>query len=157
MNAITTSLVCLIMLSSCTTGPRDYFKRSANNQIIDARGFQGGKRSPLYNKKYIAKAKRNIITGDYSYTKAPDESIDSAKQNIDFYKSMIHEENKRRQYSKHTPVAKHANLQKELEDIKKILSETKKEMASYKCPSAKQIERELYEESEVILPKGHRK
>ena len=43
-----------MLLSACVTGPDGYLKRSANNKIIDRKGFKGGKRAPLYNKKYIS-------------------------------------------------------------------------------------------------------
>ena len=43
-----------MLLSACVTGPGGYLKRSANNKIIDRKGFKGGKRAPLYNKKYIS-------------------------------------------------------------------------------------------------------
>ena len=45
-------------LSACVTGPEGYLKRSANNKLFDRKGFKGSKRAPLYNKKYIAQAKK---------------------------------------------------------------------------------------------------
>ena len=56
-----------MFLSACVTGPEGYLKRSANNKIIDRKGFKGGKRAPLYNKKYISQAKKNVVTGEYEY------------------------------------------------------------------------------------------
>lgn len=50
--------ILISFLSACVTGPDDYMKRSANNKIFDRKGFKGGKRAPLYNKKYIAQAKK---------------------------------------------------------------------------------------------------
>lgn len=50
-----------LILSSCSDGFLGYFKKSANKKLVDTQGFQGGKRPPLYNKKYIELAKRNIV------------------------------------------------------------------------------------------------
>ncbi len=50
----------LLVLSGCADGFRGYFKKSANNKLIDNKGFEGGKRKPLYNKKYINTAKQNL-------------------------------------------------------------------------------------------------
>lgn len=55
----------LFLLTGCVDGFRDYFKKSANNKMIDRKGFKGAKRKPLYNGKYIALAKRNVIEENY--------------------------------------------------------------------------------------------
>ncbi|MEY3197019.1 MAG: hypothetical protein RLZZ59_387, partial [Pseudomonadota bacterium] len=45
-------IVAILLLTGCNSS----LQRSANNKIFDTRGFDGGKRRPLYNKKYIDRA-----------------------------------------------------------------------------------------------------
>ena len=40
-------------------------KKSANNKLFDRKGFDGSKRKPLYNGKYIDRAKRNVVENNY--------------------------------------------------------------------------------------------
>lgn len=169
--AITLTIITS-MLSACVTGPEGYLKRSANNKLFDMHGFEGGKRSPLYNKKYISQAKKNILTNNL------DENIDEdrdnlyeeqnpSQENIEMYKAMIDAdiERKRKQKNKSSwwwnrkkkqsyPSVTDANdridpkihaqnleLREELEQIKAMLNDAKKEMASYKCPTEQDQEK----------------
>ncbi len=84
-------LICLpFILISCTTNFSD-LKRSSGNKLFDASGYQSNKRRPLYNKKYINKAKKNVITSDYEEDddSEDDEVINPTKRNIDMYKQMV--------------------------------------------------------------------
>lgn len=95
------AIVSLFLLSGCTGGFRDYFKKSANNKYIDSKGFKGEKRKPLYNKKYINTAKKNIINEDVDDDE--DDDIDdiyqtpsSSKINRQMYADMVKQDAKRR-------------------------------------------------------------
>ncbi|MEM6338721.1 MAG: hypothetical protein AAF673_02190 [Pseudomonadota bacterium] len=175
--AITLTIVTSI-LSACVTGPEGYLKRSANNKLFDTKGFQGGKRAPLYNKKYISQAKKNILTNNL------DEDIDEerddlyedsnpSQENIEMYKAMIDAdiERKRKQKNKSSwwwnrkkkqsyPSITDANdridprthaqnleLREELNQIKAMLNDAKREMASHKCPTEQDQEKKA---SQVI-------
>jgi len=154
------------LLSSCVTGPEGYLKRSANNKIFDRKGFQGGKRAPLYNKKYISQAKKNVINGEYDeelFDDDLDEDENISRGNIEMYRDMIEadleRDNKKRKRSRFGrkniayPSIVDANnrlnprthsdnleLREELEQIKAMLKDAKKDLSSYKCPTAKQLE-----------------
>lgn len=167
-------LLSIFILSSCVTGPDAYFKRSANNKLFDRKGFKGEKRSPLYNKKYIEKAKRNVATGNYEDGDDDDAYLDNeynpsnsenvSLENREMYRKMIEEDierqsNKRQSKRSSTrdleyPSISKANsgfyedrnenrdLKKELEEIKSILNETKRDLSNRKCPTADEIERQ---------------
>ena len=168
--AITLTIITSI-LSACVTGPEGYLKKSANNKLFDMRGFEGGKRSPLYNKKYISQAKKNILTNNLDEDMEEDrdnlyEDEDPSQENIEMYKAMIAADierkekknkknsrwnNKKKAQSYPSVVdakdsidpkihAQNLELKEELEQIKAMLNETKKEMASYKCPTAQEQE-----------------
>lgn len=156
--------IASIVLSSCVSGPQDYFKRSANNKLFDMYGANGGKRAPLYNKKYIEKAKKNIISGDYDDEdeEDTDEVENSARDNIEMYQAMIEEDmnrkyqkNKKRRKTKVYPnlvdassnveARSHSDnleLKEELRRIKEMLKETQNDMGNYKCPTAQELERQ---------------
>ena len=94
-------LTTLLLLSSCIYNPDGYLKRSASNKLIDARGFQKEKRLPLYNKKYIDRAKKNIIEHNYEEGNDDDDGDDDsdetynpAELNKDTYRKMIKTEQK---------------------------------------------------------------
>lgn len=167
-----TLIIITSMLSACVTGPEGYLKRSANNKLFDMRGFEGGKRSPLYNKKYISQAKKNILTNNLDEDMEEDkddlyEDENPSQENIEMYKAMIAADierknkrnkksswwgnNKKKAQSYPSVVdakdsidpkihAQNLELKEELEQIKAMLNETKKEMASYKCPTAQEQE-----------------
>ncbi len=159
-----------MLLSACVTGPDGYLKRSANNKIIDRKGFKGGKRAPLYNKKYISQAKKNVVTGEYEYDDFDDFEEDSSekentsKDNIEMYKAMIdHDLSQERKNKKDSRWGKNKNtypsirkasqrmdddddmhnmeLREELNQIKAMLNDTKREMANNKCPAIVQNEK----------------
>jgi len=156
-------LLLTISVAACTTKPSKYLKRSANNKLFDTQGFQGGKRSPLYNKKYITRAKRNILNGEYDDEDYDDDSElqNSSSRNKSIYREMLEQEMDRKQYNRKNskrrayPSIVRANakidrdntqsanleLREELEQIKSMLKDTKKEMSSYKCPTAQELEK----------------
>ena len=159
-----------ILLSACVTGPDGYLKRSANNKIIDRKVFKGEKRAPLYNKKYISQAKKNVVTGEYEYDDLDDFDEDSSekentsKDNIEMYKAMIdHDLSQEIKNKKDSRWGKNKNtypsirkasqrmdddddmhnmeLREELNQIKAMLNDTKREMANNKCPAIVQNEK----------------
>jgi hypothetical protein len=151
------------LLSGCTDGFRGYFKKSANNKIIDSKGFAGGKRPPLYNKKYIAMAKRNVMEENFDddegdlLSEYDTETINPTLRNRQMYLKMVKQdaernEKRKQNQEKEYPSLNSANdklkkqnndkndqannnLHKELEQIKAMLRETKKDLEKYKCPA----------------------
>ncbi|RYE05658.1 MAG: hypothetical protein EOP33_00040 [Rickettsiaceae bacterium] len=154
----------LFLLSSCTDGFRGYFKKSANNKWFDRKGLQGGKRKPLYNKKYIDLAKRNIIEENLDDETEADLVIEGAnipsinrqiyvdmvkqdaidKQNL---KSVESKNSKTRKFKNNgypdlvdaqskisQAQNKEQNLQQELMEIKSMLIDAKKDLTKYRCP-----------------------
>ncbi|NRB10120.1 MAG: hypothetical protein HRU35_00655 [Rickettsiaceae bacterium] len=168
------------LLSSCVVGPNGYFKRSANNKLIDGKGAKGEKRKPLYNSKYIERAKYNIASGNVDSDDDFDEEDESpfstqsiSRENQEMYLEMIKEDlekekkkkRKRRSFwsrksknkdkgnaypslvdanqrLKSEDDVKNEEIREELEEIKAMLNDAKREMASYKCPTAKKIEQD---------------
>jgi len=97
---ITVIILGLFLLSGCE-GFRDNFKKSANNKMIDRKGFQGGKRKPLYNRKYISLAKRNIVEENFD---EDEEEIDDlseirnpSQENRKMYMNMIRRDAERKE------------------------------------------------------------
>lgn len=94
----------LIFMALVVSGCSNWsLKRSANNKVIDARGFEGGKRRPLYNKKYISKAQNNVR--DYNYDEDDidednDEIIDPSTMNRAMYREMLEKERMRKRQNK---------------------------------------------------------
>lgn len=152
----------LLILSGCTDGFRGYFKRSANNKMIDNKGFEGGKRKPLYNKKYINTAKQNIIEDNYedddddgSDDNIYNERSNPARLNRELYRKMIERDAERiksqrlKDYNDKYPSLNEASkkvkddvrdnnedpasIRKELAQIKSMLNDTKKDLAKYNC------------------------
>ena len=162
---ITVIILGLLLLSGCE-GFRGYFKKSANNKMVDSKGFQGSKRKPLYNKKYIELAKRNVVEENFDDDEADevDDYISEVKsvplENRKIYKEMIKNDLKRKErnrlknnikqdtYPSLTEVNERVNkedfreqeLQKELSEIKSMLNETKKDLVKYKCPMQVNLE-----------------
>lgn len=156
----------IFLLSSCATGPEGYFKKSANNKLFDTKGAKGGKRAPLYNKKYISKAKQNVANNDYA---DDDEEYDDlleneniSQANKDMYRTILEQEleskyigkKPKEKQNKAYPVLvrnspraddryldDNSALRAELDQIKTMLNETKNEMANYRCPTAKELEK----------------
>jgi hypothetical protein len=169
-------IISLFVLSSCVTGPEGYFKKSANNKLFDRSGFKGKKRAPLYNKKYIAKAKQNVAsdnweddTDEYDDELLENENI--SKANRDMYREMLEQEIEGKYLGKKSRTADknkaypsvvrnsartydaeevdNMELRAELDQIKSMLNETKNEMANYRCPTAQELER-----AQARLPKS---
>ena len=162
----------IVLLSACAVDPDGYLKRSANNKIFDRKGFHGSKRAPLYNKKYIEKAKHNVAIGSYDddeddideeYGYYPEhENISHANRRM--YKKMLEEDMEKRQNNKRSvnkknvgynyPNISDANygfyeekddnleLRKELDEIKSMLSKTTNELSNQRCPTAETLERQ---------------
>ncbi len=159
--------ISIFILSSCVTGPEGYFKRSANNKLVDRSGFKGKKRAPLYNKKYIAQAKRNVSVDDYQDDEDEDydddllENENISQANRQMYRAMLEQEVEgdyfgRKNSAKNKPYPsvirtnprpvdreeiENLELRAELNQIKSMLNETKNEMANYRCPTAKELEK----------------
>lgn len=154
----------ILLLSSCVSGPNEYLKRSANNKYFDTGGFQSSKRAPLYNPKYINQAKRNIQQDGYDYDdELDDDDMDEENQlhtarykNMKAYRNMSQKQGvSSKKYRNNYPDLyeskqnlpttynnyKHLELKEELEEIKYMLEETKREMENRKCPNVKQIEK----------------
>lgn len=169
-------LIASLLISGCASQPDGYLKRSANNKIFDTKGFKGGKRTPLYNKKYIARAKKNVSNGQYDddeYLFDPNsEEEDIALANREMYREMLREEHDLRRgrqrnkgfwsffggnsrKSDHYPVTTQAShmisydedpnegLKEELAEIRSMLNEARRDMASYRCPTAADLEKEF--------------
>jgi uncharacterized protein with von Willebrand factor type A (vWA) domain len=149
-------LSSLILLSSCGNFT---LKKSAGNKYFDTSGFEGSKRRPLYNKKYITMAKKNVVEFGYDEEENETEIVDLEKKNIKIYKDMLDnkEEQKSRQskglfkfskYEKNSDI-KNLNtarneisklddsesenkLSKEIAEIKELLAKTKLELEEMK-------------------------
>jgi|GEM_PF-7002977 len=160
----------LLILSGCGALGGVRLKKSANNKLIDAKGFHGSKRMPLYNKKYIDRAKNNILRGDFDEEEFDDEetyveNLPSPLKNRYIYEDMIQEDieserskraRKRSRYMKrfresdrgyphigrardkvsaHREAGERAELKSELQEIKSLLDEARKDLAKYRCPT----------------------
>lgn len=150
----------VLSLTSCGTLE---LKKSANNKLFDRKGFDGGKRRPVYNPKYIDRAKRNVIENNYEEEEEyegdeQDEFVDPYTKNRMMYHKMIkqernkpkgkHRESRLNYYDDYPDIGhardiaihEKANLQsdedlkKELSEIKSMLSAAKKDLAKYRCP-----------------------
>jgi hypothetical protein len=161
-------------LAGCASGPEGYMKRSANNKLFDRKGFNGSKRAPIYNKKYISQAKKNILNGAYDEDEIDEDEFyegeNISRENVEMYKAMIEADyeraekgRKKKSRQKRAPSSRDNNvypsivdannridpknhadnleLREEINQIKSMLNDAKKDLASYKCPTAKEIER----------------
>ena len=136
-------------------------KKSASNKLFDSKGFDGAKRKPIYNGKYIDRAKRNVVENNYEEDNfdmdEPDEFVDPYTQNRIMYSNMVKNEKsgkrsgqRRNKNTRAEPYPNighardiasaenkddaNAELRRELSEIRAILSSTKKDLAKYKCP-----------------------
>lgn len=85
-------LVVFALLSSCAQNPDGVLKRSANDRLLDVNGFDGSKRRPIYNKKYIARAKKNVqetVYEDEIEGDELDELYDPSVYHRQMYESMV--------------------------------------------------------------------
>jgi hypothetical protein len=157
-------LFCIIiscLLCSCAKD-NFFFKRSASNKLVDRKGFEGSKRRPLYNNKYIEVAKKNIESNDYEEKEDYDlsEEKDPPSDSIHMYQKMMEMEKKRilanmkksresSQKDSPYPVlskikpkseAESAQIEKESEDLRRqieemrgLVNEMKKQISGSKC------------------------
>lgn len=170
------SFLAICLLSACTsTNPRDFLKSSANNKLFDTKGFKGGKRAPLYNKKYISKAKKNVAKYDdeYDFDEDDEQDENTYKKNKAIYKEMveheIQQENRknRRWYQPRKKIypnlsesrknfttedhSERLELKDELDQIKSMLQETRRELENSKCPTSNTIEKQTKSPSKENL------
>ncbi len=153
----------MFLLSGCSDSARGYFKKSANNKLIDTKGYHGSKHPPLYNKKYVTMAKRNVMEENYDddedelLSEDDTETINPALRNRQMYLEMVKQDTMRIKQQKSqkgkkssytlesasTKINKEdiakdeARIQKELEQIKLMLKETQKELERYSCSGKK--------------------
>jgi hypothetical protein len=135
-------------------------KRSANEEFFDTKGFKGKKRTPMYNKKYVERARKNL---EDSYFDDKYEDIEENqyyesnelrpyyKSNRRMYQDMVDmnesKQNLQNRYGKRNSYPKlseiddsyqsqkdQENLKNEIKTIKKMLEDTKEKMSTYKCP-----------------------
>lgn len=88
-------LILPFILTSCV--PDEGLKRSANNQLFDTKGFHGGKRRPLYNNKYIDKAKHNVARSEMDLDEFDEDeqylgNLNPAIKNRYMYEDMVEED-----------------------------------------------------------------
>lgn len=154
----------VFVLSGCTDSFRGYFQKSANNRLVDSKGFKGGKRKPLYNNKYISLAKKNIVEDNLDDPEDDDddydnplrgEQIDPVKRNREIYLKMIRRDmekykaesgessddddmtlSKANKKVRKDNTDKERKMQEELDQIKAMLRETKRDISKYTCPNA---------------------
>ena len=134
------------------TGCNMELQKSANNKLFDTKGFDKNKRKPIYNDKYIDRAKRNIVDNNFDDDEdmdvdEPDEYVDPYTKNRIMYSNMIKKDQKKRKSGDYPNIGHardlakfedksdtNADLRKELDEIKSMLSSAKKDLAKYKCP-----------------------
>lgn len=151
----------VFVLSGCTDSVRGYFQKSANNRLVDSKGFKGGKRKPLYNNKYISLAKKNIVEDNLDDPEDDDddydnplrgEQIDPVKRNREIYLKMIKRDmakaesgedseddislSKANKKVRKDNTDKERKMQEEIDQIKAMLRETKRDISKYTCPNA---------------------
>ncbi len=166
LNKAVILVLSIFLLSSCATGPEGYFKKSANNKLFDTKGAKGGKRAPLYNKKYISKAKQNVANNDYADEEEEYDDLlkneNISQVNRDMYRTILEQEleskyigkkSKEKQNKAYPVLVKNSPradnrylednsaLRAELDQIKTMLNETKNEMANYRYPTAQELEK----------------
>lgn len=171
----------LFLLSGCSDSFRGYFKKSANNKLVDRKGFEGNKRPPLYNKKYIAAAKRNVVEENFDdeeedlLSEYDTEKINPILRNRKMYLKMVKQDADRirakqqlsavgsgtslldasKAVKKRNNDTSNVQLKKEVEQLKSLLQETHKKLESYKCPESinhDNIASSEIKSSEIILP-----
>lgn len=87
-------LVCIaVLLTACAQNPNGELQRSINNRIISSVKASDVRRHPLYNPKYIERAKKNVDTNNYELHELdptePDETEDPARDNLAAYQQML--------------------------------------------------------------------
>jgi hypothetical protein len=104
------------------------------------------KRAPLYNTKYIKKAKSNIKKSNINEYDLQGNNT-KIKNQLAYIKMLEEEKYKKTQSKKIERGENEYNkLKSELSDIRKILNDTKRELSNYKCPNPERLEREFNEQ-----------
>ena len=181
LKRFTVMFLGLFLLSGCSDGARDYFKKSANNKLIDREGFQGDKHPPLYNKKYVKIAKRNVLEENFDddddelTSEYDTETLNPTLRNRQMYLEMVKQDTNRvkkkkmsggkdnsntlssasAKVNKENFAKDEARIEKELEQIKLMLKETKKELERYSCSAKSSGSGAAVPsgtESDVVLP-----
>ncbi len=138
-------MVLSLLLTSCADSFKEYFKKSANNKYIDTKGFAGGKRRPVYNKKYINIAKKNVREENFDEEDeeiGEDEQLPASLQNRQIYVDMLKQDNQRKNRQKidrHRSSAKTGNN----DDNYPSLVETNKKLKQQKHIDAEELQKEL--------------
>jgi len=153
-----TIISVLCILTSCNSID-GYVKRSANDQTFDSKGFNAKKRSPMYNKKYIRRAERNVEEQNFDQEHKvssndyyePGELRSYHQSNRKMYNDMMQMnrskrviENQKYHYKNNSSNLRDFNqdkkdtsvensLKNEIKSMKKILEQTQKTIATYKC------------------------
>lgn len=160
MIRLTLFIITTITLSGCSNPFQTYFKHSANQKLIDAKGFKGKKRMPMYNQKYITKARNNVTTSSPSDTDEEhdqtnpyydqDELRNYYQANRKMYEDMMEMNNNKKYWSKplntkskseislseiEKDVQKgeeNKQIKSELAEIKKMLKKTMDDLSNVK-------------------------
>jgi len=148
------TLIFLTLMLSCCWGPRGYIKKSANEEVFDTKGFRGKKRMPMYNAKYISKAKSNLASGDLEVAENEDDNpyyendelVDYPSSNRKMYEDMLEMKRSKRNlghknnYPKLSEIdnsykdqKQQNDLANEIKSIKKLLQDTREKLTSQKC------------------------
>ena len=153
-------IFCCCVLESCGTLGLQDLKKSSADKYFDARGFDRSKRKPLYNKKYISKARSNIIASDYEYEDNIDpENRSPSSKHIQMYRDMVYGQGSRnyrpkgdrgheyydqdeidvpearRRFAQSSSLQEDKKaLENEIQEIKSLLEETRDHFAKVKCP-----------------------
>jgi hypothetical protein len=165
-----TKLLMLFVLNitlTCCTNFKGYIKKSANEEVFDTKGFRGKKRMPMYNSKYIQKAKDNLASGDIDDDHQDSDEHDNLyydsneladynETNRRMYQDMVEMNHSKRNlnYKRNYPKLSHIDkqyqekqrqdeLNEEIKSIKKILEETREKLSNQKCTT---------DASDVLLP-----
>ena len=107
MKSKLTILISLFLLSSCASRQMD---------------LENNRRMPLYNKKYIKKAKTNIANTE-EYIEESQENFGNKHKNKQAYSNMLKNENMK---NKENESAQYSKLKSELSSIKKCYKKQKK-------------------------------
>jgi len=161
MIRLTLLIITTLSLSGCSNPFQSYFKYSANQKLIDAKGFKGKKRMPMYNKKYITKAQNNITST--TSTSNNEEEADNRNPYYDqdelrnyyqanrkMYEDMLEMNNNKKYWSKalntksksevtldevekdNKKTEENKQIKSELAEIKKMLKKTMDDLSSVK-------------------------
>ena len=147
-------LILIASIFASCSQMREYVKRSANEKVFDSKGFKSKKRFPVYNEKYIDRAKKNVEEDSFSdqsddienpyYEKGELKQYDLSNKKM--YKDMA-EMQEAKQNISNTKSGKYArikdigngdeakleSLKQEIKNIKNILKETQEKLSNYKC------------------------